>query len=108
MVSPARNSNSRLPWMIGLIVLSIVLSLGRLSFSGFTEWDDSLTIHRNPDLNPPTIQSILKYWRHPHMSLYIPVTYSVWGVVAFVAEVSTPDDMGARLNPWIFHIANLL
>src|SRR5207248_2303789 len=90
MPAPARNS--RLPWMIALIVLAILLSMGRLSFSGFTEWDDSQTIHRNPDLNPPTFSSVAHYWLRPHMSLYIPVTYTVWGVVAFMAQVSTPDD----------------
>jgi len=42
------------------------------------------------------------------MGLYIPVTYTVWGVLAFLGRVEDADQVGAMLNPWVFHTANLL
>jgi hypothetical protein len=74
---------------------------------GFVNWDDQAQLYQNPDFNPPTVAKVMRYWREPHMQLYLPLTYSVWGVVAAAAyEVDAPD--GVHLKPVWFHVTNLI
>jgi tetratricopeptide (TPR) repeat protein len=42
------------------------------------------------------------------LGLYIPVTYSVWGILAAAARLDAPDQFGIALNPWLFHAASLI
>ena len=77
-------------------------------WSDFTTWDDNLNVSRNPYLNPPSMEGVAHFWSTPHMALYIPVTYTVWGLLASVAGLDTPDAAGIALNPSIFHVANLI
>src|SRR4051794_3776759 len=95
-----------------LIFLSVLAVFGRLCFYDFSWWDDQGTIHQNPALNPPTLKSIARYWtaigRSAPLGLYIPVTYTVWGALAKVSYLDQPDEWNIRLNPWVFHAANVL
>jgi hypothetical protein len=93
--------------MIGLIALTL-LAMGRVCTHEFVEWDDPSTIARNPDFAPPSIARIARYWTTPAGSLYVPLTYSTWGALAYVAQLPQPDDFGSTLNPWIYHSFNLL
>src|SRR5438874_5125132 len=90
-----------------VIVISTIAAFGRVCTHDFTWWDDNETVHHNPNLNPPTIAGILHYWdwRNPHMALYIPLTYTVWGGLAYMAQLQDADENGAMLNPWVFHSA---
>ena len=90
---------------MALVVLTAA-TLGRLCFAEFVTWDDELTIFNNPHLNPPG-EEIGWFWRNPWMELYVPVTYTVWGGLARLARLQTPDLSGATLNPWVFHTANV-
>jgi tetratricopeptide (TPR) repeat protein len=40
--------------------------------------------------------------------MYDPLVYTTWWGLSHAAQLDTPDIMGARLNPQIFHLANLL
>src|SRR2546421_10959323 len=79
--SPAR-------WAHWLLVAAVLLAFGRVVTDGIAPIDDADTIFANPRLspkdNPPRFNSdgVLWYWAHEHMGLYIPVTYSLWGVLA--------------------------
>jgi hypothetical protein len=87
-------------------VLWPVLGAGFLDY-----WDDPDTIARNPDLNPPTFGSVLKYWNpaHPYMDLYVPVTYTVWAAIAALTRRAAPDPAGGGwLSPFPFHAASLV
>lgn len=98
--------NSR--WTLPLlIVLCILAAMGNLATNEFSSWDDQYNIWQNPRLNPPTIASLADYWKAPALGLYIPLTYTVWGILACTARLSTPDAQGITLNPWVFHSANL-
>src|SRR5688572_10582352 len=90
-----------------LAILTIVV-FGRIVAHDFTYWDDSGTIHHNPRLNPPTVEKVLWYWGHSELGLYIPVTYTVWGILASAARLDAPDEFGIALNPWLFHAASLI
>lgn len=95
--------------MIGLITLMVY---GRLCVAEFTWYDEAPNIHQNPRMNPPTLESIGAYWKetgaHAQMGLYIPLTYTVWGILSYFGYLDQPDLSGIRLNPWLFHTANVL
>jgi tetratricopeptide (TPR) repeat protein len=77
----------------------------------FLSWDDYDTLVKNPHFNPPPDQSIDigYYWANPHMDLYAPLTYTIWGLLAGQAHTDTPDpDTGSTLNPMVFHAINIL
>ncbi|HEX4123423.1 MAG TPA: hypothetical protein VHY37_01760, partial [Tepidisphaeraceae bacterium] len=77
----------------------------------FVSWDDPLHVMQNPGLNPPTLASLWAFWAHPYQNLYIPLTYSMWWVLALVARVqggAAANGSGMELNPWVFHTVNVL
>lgn len=91
-----------------IIVLAILITFGCVCAHEFTNWDDRLNVTYNPHLNPPGGAGLVYFWKHPYEHEYIPVTYTVWWLLAQVARVDTPDAAGIWLNPYIFHTVNLL
>lgn len=61
-------------------------------------WDDLAVTVQNPYLNPPSVGGVLALWRRPWMDMYMPVTYSTWGILAFLA---------GGFDPVVFHAASL-
>jgi len=80
-----------------------------LCTSEFTMWDDSWTVAQNPHLAEPIGKALAYYWNpaNPQFGLFIPVTDTVWRLIAAGARVTTGPGVSI-LNPWIFHGANLL
>src|SRR6266850_60278 len=91
-----------------LLVVATILVFGRIATHDFTYWDDSGTIHHNPRLNPPSVKTVGWYWSHSELGLYIPVTYTAWGILASAARLDAPDEFDIALNPWLFHAASLI
>lgn len=94
-------------WPTILLVIITALVFSSLFANSFTTWDDSSTLWRNPSFNPPALAGIAQYWTRPHMDLYVPVTYTLWGVLAFLCYSPEPDAQGAMLSTVPFHLANL-
>jgi len=93
---------------IGLLLVVLVFAVyGRTCTHEFTYWDDPVTVHQNPRMNPPTLSSVLWYWGHAEESIYMPLTHTLWGVLASAAYLQTPNELGMHLNPWVFHTANV-
>lgn len=108
-ISPTEQRRPRIARFSGAIVVAVVfLAFIRLCGSDFTWWDDQGTIHGNGLLNPPTLATLRYYWTTPDQGLFIPVTYTVWTVLAKIAYVGRPDEFGILLNPWPFHTASVL
>jgi hypothetical protein len=100
-------SNRFIPWLlIGLTLLTF----GRVVNDGFAPYDDELTIRDNPRMNPVqfTSDGVLWYWNNPAMSLYIPLTYTVWGAIAAASRVHGDDPTKFILDAGNFHVASLL
>lgn len=97
-------------WPVLGLVAVVVLAMGRVVTHEFTTWDDPTTIYRNPMFNPPEWGQILGAWdpRVHKYGLWVPLTYTVWGGLAELGQLSEPDALGARLNPAVFHGASLL
>ena len=90
-----------------ILALATIVTLGRVCGYGFTNAEDQGLITRNPNLNPPTLAGLWNHWRHPHIGLYIPVTYTAWWALAQLGQTSVPDETGSVLNSWIFRTFNL-
>ena len=93
-----------------LLIVVTALTFGRVINNGFAPFDDELTIRDNPRLNPAqfTPDSIGWYWKNSYMSLYAPLTYTVWGTVAQVSGVPTGEPGVFRIDAPNFHIASLV
>lgn len=94
-------------WPAAIIAGLTLIFYIPLFFNSFTTWDDSSTIWGNPSFNPPTPGGILHYWAAPFMDLYVPVTYTLWGLLSFVAYSPAATDAGTQLSVTPFHMANL-
>jgi tetratricopeptide (TPR) repeat protein len=81
------------------IVISVVVVLSAACAGSFLKWDDQQTVAANP-----FVRSFSYFWAHPHMDLYVPVTYDVW---AALAAAGAEQPSGA-LAPGPFHVANVV
>ncbi|HEX3357449.1 MAG TPA: hypothetical protein VHS31_10800 [Tepidisphaeraceae bacterium] len=91
-----------------LLAALVLLTVGRVCVNEFAGWDDPENISANPHYDPPTIRGIAHFWAGPTTGMYIPLPYTMWGGLAYVARLAEPDPSGSRLNPWVYHTANLL
>jgi Tfp pilus assembly protein PilF len=94
-VAPKTRNADR--WCTRLLTVVTLLVLGRVCAANFVSWDDQWTIAGNANLVHPSLHSLLNIWRSPDPGLYIPLTYTLWWLLAWVS-----------LNPLLFHAANLL
>lgn len=91
-----------------LLAIALGCVIGRASTYPFVAWDDGDNVYENPDLNPPTAESLLKYWQGPQLGLYVPVVFSAWSGLAMIARLPAANAQGVTLDPAVFHLANLL
>ena len=89
-----------------LVLVPLCVFLPSVLRDEFVNWDDEGQLYQNADFNPPSFQSVGKYWYSTHMNLYMPITYTLWGSVACLAQVPASAE-GIRLNPVWFHALNL-
>jgi tetratricopeptide (TPR) repeat protein len=73
----------------------------------FLYWDDPVNITSNPHLNPVTAESFRRFWSEPYGYLYIPVTYSMWAVEAWIAPPNAPEADARLMSRQLFHATNL-
>ena len=73
----------------------------------FTWWDDPHTIHGNGLMQVVQLNTFTHYWTHADFDIYIPLTYTLWALVAAVAHVA-PNSDGITLNSQLFHALNLI
>lgn len=107
MTTPrSRGADLRAALLAGVLTLFVFSPVLR---HGFIEsWDDAEAITENPDYNPPRLSNLLHYWvPPPKREFYVPVTYTLWGLLAMGARGVAADGR-ATFNPVWFHAANLL
>lgn len=90
-------------WQFSLLMVLVVVAVffPVCSFD-FLLFDDRLHVLENPFVRDFSLDSLLRFWRLPYEGLYIPLTYTVWGMLGKIAGA------GATFDPAPFHIANLL
>src|SRR5438270_1602198 len=73
-------------WVMPVLIAVVLLTFVPVLRNDFVNWDDLRTIRDNPRISQPSVANALYYWRHPHMGLYVPVTYTVWSVISSMAQ----------------------
>ena len=127
-----RNESRKLNLLCAMLVVAVFACFGRLCTAEFvTHYDDALTVQLNPRFNPPTCTNLAKFWppflgpkddnnltgrpaspnarvriNHAY-GLYIPLTYTLWGLLASIAQARNAISNAPELNPWVFHGANV-
>jgi tetratricopeptide (TPR) repeat protein len=90
-----------------ILIGTTLLVMGRLCFNDFVSWDDTFTVAQNPRLDPPTLGTLEFYWLHSAARIYIPLTYTIWTLLAAIA-CAEPNHQAMALDPMVFHGANVL
>ncbi len=94
---------------VGLLSGPTLLVYGPAIGHGFLHWDDNLNITENRYLNPVSWSTLARFWRAPYEGMYVPVTYSWFAAEAVLAaRTGEITQRGARLDPRVFHLGNLL
>lgn len=94
-----------------LLLVVILLVYGQVVAHEFVDWDDGQHIYLNKNIVEHSPQGLLNHWEplnpdNPQM--YCPMVFTVWWSLAHLSDVQSPDLLGATLNPYIFHAANLV
>ena len=90
--------------LLGLITTAVFSPV--LGHRFIESWDDRTAILANPDYNPPTWGKLVHVWIPPPKdTFFVPITYSLWGLLAMIARQSAPADL--PFNAIYFYGANL-
>jgi tetratricopeptide (TPR) repeat protein len=95
-----------------LFVVSLVFH-SALHYS-FAKYDDNILVYANPHYITAGASDggLAYFWSHPHQQLYMPLTYTIWGVVAsvarFAAPIVQPNGETFYFDPGPFHLVNLI
>lgn len=100
----ANNYRQRLFWAgsIGLAVLAVYYPV--IGFE-FLNYDDPINVYENQLVTSFSLNSLQRFWGGYFSGLYIPLVYTIWGILAKVAQL-VPASSSA-LNPFPFHLTNL-
>ena len=85
-----------------LLTAVIVFTFADTTKNQFVNWDDQSEITENVHFNPVTLAGLQWNWSNTQLSLYMPITYMVWGGVAEFAHREN-----GQLQPKAFHVLNL-
>lgn len=93
----------------GLAIITLIV-FARVVTHGYVIWDDQLNIYDNPHLSNKALSGLSEFWKGPFEGLFIPVTYTLWSVIAFFANETIDDEISTMpvLNPAFFHASNLI
>src|SRR5437868_3709694 len=56
----------------------------------FVNFDDGMNLFANPHIVPVGSQRLGYFWTHSYYDLYMPVTYTLWGLLARIAPLAPP------------------
>lgn len=94
-LAPPRTVAARRAIVLAAACLAV---FGRSVGHGLLFWDDRAFIAENPLIAHPSPRGMIGLWTRPLLSLYAPLTYTLWAAVSAVAGV----------RPWAFHLTNVV
>jgi len=75
----------------------------------FLAWDDSVDVYNNPYLKVPSLDNLLYFWRSPYETLYTPLTYTIYALLAWTPNLLKANPgMAVVPDPRIYHSFGLL
>ena len=93
------------------LLVAVLVVYARLFSAGFVAFDDNFHVYANPLLNPPTLQSVARFWEHAYKQLYVPLSYTIFAAITRLAEVPAHVDSSLgeslSLDPTAFHVVNI-
>jgi protein O-mannosyl-transferase len=92
----------------GLLILTVFAVFGQIWWYGFLNWDDDLHVTENPHLHPLTWGGMLRFWTQPYQGLYIPLSYTLFGIETFLARLLFDAGPEGGLDPRPFRAGSLL
>jgi tetratricopeptide (TPR) repeat protein len=93
------------PWLaLALVVLGV---LGPVIGNEFLDYDDAINITANPLVTHASLEGLLGLWQKPYINLYIPLTYTLWAILAKASSL-LPGGVAGQPNAALFHAASLL
>jgi len=81
-----------------LVGAACLVVFGRSVGHRFLFWDDWAFITENPLIAYPSARNLIALWTRPLLSLYAPLTYTLWAALSALAG----------LQPWVFHLTNVV
>lgn len=90
-----------------LLMASVIAVFFPVCGFDFINYDDNINVYENDRLIDFSLSNLLYFWKGPYQGLYIPITYSAWGLVAKVSSLFAAGH-GHLLHPAFFHAFNLL
>lgn len=99
----------RLVFWLGIVLVGLVGVVFHpvVGFKLLT-WDDNQHIVENPYFDPISPTNLLHFWGYSYIYLYIPVSYTFFGLEAWLAQLLPSGDPTEKFNPAVFHFGNLL
>jgi len=103
----SRPKAHRVPLIAILLLVTTLAVFWRVQNHGFV-WDDGVNVERNDYFKPVSLANVARFWRGPFENLYVPLTYTAWGALAYFAQQPENQDGDIALDPRWFHIANIV
>lgn len=105
--------------LLGILLLLVVFTAAvfwQVRNHDFVTLDDKILVYGNKYYQPGTESRLSEVWKKPHEQLFMPLTYSIWAVLAEMARVVPVSDpqfkpaskVAPGFDPNIFHSFNLL
>lgn len=101
-LSAPRNSRRTFFLAAGLAIITLAV-FSPLFRAQFIEWDDRDNFIRNPFMLDRSIHGLAFFWTHPFRDLFIPITETIWWLLAGFAHTNA----NPPLDPGVFHAANV-
>ena len=92
-----------------LVTVAVLIAFGRAgSFPLLNHWDDESNLSENAAVTNPSWDKLEHFWLHPHLGLYVPLTYTAWIATGALSRSLALEPATAPLNPRLFHWLNIL
>ncbi|MBM4251875.1 MAG: tetratricopeptide repeat protein [Deltaproteobacteria bacterium] len=91
-----------------LLTVLVLTVYGRTIGFDFVPYDDALNVTENPYLAISGSESTKQFWQAPLHKLYIPLTYTLWALIAKVSQIGISGDGYFIFSAAKFHAVNVL
>lgn len=91
-----------------LLLFAVVLLYAPAVNFEFLNYDDDMHVYANHKVTQFTTAKLPRIWSAPIQGLYIPLTYTTWGMLGRLSAWLHPDTNPTILDPAVFHTANII
>lgn len=89
------------------LLICVVAVFSPVWWAGFLNYDDNVNVYKHYRITDFSLDHLRYFWSGPHGNLYIPLTYTLWGLLAKLSALLPATD-NAGLHPALFHGTNFM